>query len=407
MKQILKRLELIKTSIDIDDEEIIELQVIKLEKLNIDNDVKYILTKIYNLDFGSAVVDIENYIKKHAGVVEYIDAEVQGLKLELKSLEKKLQNLSALKNEYLNDIHEFNIEYQLHLGETIQKILKLKEEILLAAIQKKKDFFEKMKAEYEQVKTEYKDMRSKKERLEAELDTLDEFDDRYDEKYDELKKLKDELHAKEHELNEKRKEVKEAKDEYEKDESTQEYEEVKKDHEEFSREYEEVINEGLVELNEEDKKELKNLYKKASKLCHPDTVTNELRDQATEIFKKLNDAYAKRDLKTVKEILNSLENGIVFDVASDTITDKEILLFKIKDLRENIDENEQDLQEIQEDETFAILQENGDLEEYFRVVKENLESQYENLKNSKEEVLPSKEEQSPNNDKDDYWERIF
>ena len=37
MQQILKRLELIKTSIEIEDEETIELQIIKLSKMNINN----------------------------------------------------------------------------------------------------------------------------------------------------------------------------------------------------------------------------------------------------------------------------------------------------------------------------------------------------------------------------------
>lgn len=39
MQQILKRLELIKTSIAIEDEEIIELQVVKLSTMDIESDI--------------------------------------------------------------------------------------------------------------------------------------------------------------------------------------------------------------------------------------------------------------------------------------------------------------------------------------------------------------------------------
>ena len=92
MKQIIKRLEIIKSSITIDDEDIIELQVIKLKELDTDSGVKNILKKLENQDYGSAMNDIENYIKQHTGIVEYVDSEVIGLKLELKSLEKKLWN---------------------------------------------------------------------------------------------------------------------------------------------------------------------------------------------------------------------------------------------------------------------------------------------------------------------------
>ena len=43
MKQIIKRLEIIKSSIAIDDEEIIELQIIKLKELDADSGIKNIL----------------------------------------------------------------------------------------------------------------------------------------------------------------------------------------------------------------------------------------------------------------------------------------------------------------------------------------------------------------------------
>ena len=46
MQQILKRLELIKISIVIEDEEIIELQVAKLSSVDVDDEVKMILQKL-------------------------------------------------------------------------------------------------------------------------------------------------------------------------------------------------------------------------------------------------------------------------------------------------------------------------------------------------------------------------
>jgi len=100
MNQILKRLELIKTAIELDDEEIVELQLIKLETLDIDEEIKSILSKLKELDYGEAVVDIENYLKKYKEVALYQDPQVQGLKLELKTLEKKLQTLSETKTRY-------------------------------------------------------------------------------------------------------------------------------------------------------------------------------------------------------------------------------------------------------------------------------------------------------------------
>jgi hypothetical protein len=100
MIQILKRLEIIKSSIAIEDEEVIELQVMKLQKLDIDDDVKAIVTHLEAMNYAKAMKDIEAYILRYSGVVEYVDSEVQGLKLELKSLESKLQELVEQKTEY-------------------------------------------------------------------------------------------------------------------------------------------------------------------------------------------------------------------------------------------------------------------------------------------------------------------
>ena len=146
MKQILKRLELIQTSIELDDEEIIELQILKLKKLTIDHEVYEMIAKLENLDYSSMVLDIEAYLQRYSGMALYVDSEVQGLKLELKALEKKLQNLTELRDEYLNDIEEFNTLYSLKLGSIIQKILRVTTQIFEEAIKKNKRYLRKKKS---------------------------------------------------------------------------------------------------------------------------------------------------------------------------------------------------------------------------------------------------------------------
>lgn len=410
MQKILKRLELIKTAITIEDEEIIELQVMKLSFIDYDDEVEGILHKIADKDYGHVVVDIEQYLQKFSGVVVYEDKELQGLRLELKALERKLQELSGVKNEYLNDINEFNVQYHLRLGDVIQKILNLKEELLEEAVQEKKDTFEELKDEYETLKKEYKDLKSQKDTKEQELEDMDEFDDGYDELYEELQELKDDLDEQEQSLNEKRKETKQAKNEYEEDEVTQEYEEVKQDSKEFSKEYEEVKQKERFELNDEEKQELKKLFRKASRLCHPDLVTDELKEQAHDIMQQLNESYGKRDLKAVKEILVSLESGKSFDVASDTITDKDLLRSKIVDVRDVIYQTEVEIVTIKEDEVVQILDEYDDVEDYFSTLEEELESEYDRLKNRDKNLTHTKEEQeSPifTTEDDAYWSDEF
>lgn len=426
MQQILKRLELIKTGITIEDEEIIEMQMLKIASLNADNDVKDILKLLKENNFTRALAYIDAYLTRYSGLALYQDQELSGLKMELKVLEAELQALSEERVEYLNEIDEFNTRYSLHLGETIRKILELKEKILKRVIEKKQQRFENLKREYDEIKSVVED-------LEERLAQLDEFDDAYDELYEELQKQKEKL-------NEKRKETKQAKVELEEDEAFEAYEEVKEDYEEFNKEYKEVLSQERFELDEEEKKELKKLFRKASRLCHPDIVADELKEQAHEIMAELNEAYKQQDIDKVKKILHALENGTGFEVASDKINDKELLKTKIGSIREDIEALKAELTEIKEDETYKTLQEIDDLESYLDEMKDALAQEMDRLQDEYEEALmdeaneafatasmseadnwdifldedlrePKKEEKhkksSQESSKDDYWSELF
>jgi hypothetical protein len=54
-------------------------------------------------------------------------------------------------------------------------------------------------------------------------------------------------------------------------------------------------------LNIEEKKELKRLWKKASKMSDPDIVNNNLKDKANEIMKSLNEAYSNNIIPLKKQ----------------------------------------------------------------------------------------------------------
>ena len=386
MQEILKRFELIKTSIAIEDEEIIELQILKLSKMNIDNDAKKILQKLEDKDYGTVIADIEKYIKKYTGIVIYEDKELQGLKLELKALERRLQELSETKLEYRKNIDEFNILYNLNLGELIQKVLNLRQEILYQETFKKKDIFENLKNEYAELKEDVKETKKIKEELEEKLDDLDEFDDEYDELYEEYQELKDELEEKEAELNQKRKDTKKAKDNLENDETYQKYEETKKDYENFKEEYEETVRDdkNRYKLSPEEEKELKTIFRKCAKLCHPDIVVNELKEKAHKIMQELNDAYSKKDLELVKEIFKNLQNGITFKVVSDVVENKELLRDKVIEFRKMIDKILNDIEDIKSDNMFDIISNHNDWDIYFEEMKKHLQEECEILQKRKD-----------------------
>jgi len=373
MNQILKRLELIKTAISIDDEEIVELQVMKLKKIETDNVVTNILVKLENLDYGSAVLDIEDYLSRYRGVVLYEDKEVQGLKLELKALEKKLQSLSEQKNEYLNDIDEFNRLYHLKLGSLIQNILKLKQAILQKEIENRNRRYKEEKSLHVETKDVISEVEKKIEELEEFLKDIDKDDESYEEINQAHEELKENLKELEDELKKQEETIEELEDEIE----NKEYEEAKADYEEFSDEYEHIKQDStdICTISEDEKIKLKKLFRKASRLCHPDIVVDELKAQAHKIMQMLNSAYSRKDLKKVKKILKNLKKGIAFDVASDKIDDKKILRAKIKELRAKIKNVDKEIVIIKQDDTFETISQLDDWDEYFKDIKNTIKQE--------------------------------
>ena len=392
MKQIIQRLKIIKSSIAIDDEDIIELQVIKLKELDTDSGVKNILKKLENQDYGSAMNDIENYIKQHTGIVEYVDSEVIGLKLELKSLEKKLQSLSQEKTEYLNDIEEFNTQYNIHLGEITRNILNLKKDILYKQTQKQQKLKDKYKEDnqiYQDSKDTIEEIKESIRDLEELLKEIDENDENYEEILRAYNDLKKELNDLEDDLINQELELKKIREDLDNDIIFKEYEEAKTSYEQFYDEYENIKEKqsDRLELKDEDIKELKVMWKKACRLCHPDIVTDELKEKANEIMQSLNDAYSRRDINKVKQILLNLENGLVFEVLSDKIDNKEILKSKIEEFRQSIINIQEEIENIKVDDTFKTISNLENWDEYFEKLKNELQAEEIRLENESKVIL--------------------
>lgn len=400
MNEILKRLEIIKSSIAIDDEEIIELQIMKLNKLSPNIEIKNIISKLENQEYSSALIDIENYLKRYNSVVEYIDTEVQSLKLELKSLENKLQILSEQKTEYLNDIDEFNTLYNLYLGELLKDILNLKKEILYKQTikqQEKRKKYEEDIEVFNSTKKNVEEIKQTIEEFEKVLEDIDEDDENYDEIFATYKELQDELEKLENELEEQEENLSKTKEEIENDEVFEEYEESKKQYEQFHQNYEDIKQQqsNIFDITNEQKSELKKLWKKACKLCHPDIVIDKFKEKAHEIMQALNDAYSKKDIVKVKEILSNLENGLIFEIESDNINDKEILKSKINQYKKNILELENEIENLQHDETYQTIQEIDDIDEYFEELKSELQNEKDKLENEAREILKRNDDVIP------------
>ena len=169
--------------------------------------------------------------------------------------------------------------------------------------------------------------------------------------------------------------------EFKKDKQKQkEFEEAKFDYEDFSKSYQDKLNEPKpFVLDEEKQNELKKNYRMATKLCHPDKVTDEQKDLATKIFTDLKNAYDNNNLEKVNQILNDLEKG-VFKSQGETINEKE----KLSIIRENLILKRRELEEfllsLKNTDIFKNLLTIKSLDKYFENAKEEFKRILEELK---------------------------
>jgi hypothetical protein len=157
-----------------------------------------------------------------------------------------------------------------------------------------------------------------------------------------------------------------------------EYEEAEKDYEEFQQNYEMTRHEEKFELTAEQLHELKTTYRKASRLCHPDVVAKEQKKEAEEIFKELNNAYAKNDLQKIKELFSHLGKGI-FASTAEKVNEKDKLRVIIKRLRTKVRNLEELMSDLKQSETYKTVTTISDLKIYFQQTRELLQSEIEQL----------------------------
>jgi curved DNA-binding protein CbpA len=159
--------------------------------------------------------------------------------------------------------------------------------------------------------------------------------------------------------------------------------EAEEDYKNYSEEFEISKNEKIADLTEEELIEIKRKYRKASKLCHPDVVSEEQKEMADKLFTELNAAYERNDLGKAKEILENLEKGNFFVSKSDAINEKQLMKTEIEKLKIRIEELQKELQLIKESEAYKTINGIGDWDEYFADTKEKLTEQINELENGK------------------------
>ncbi len=298
---ILKRLEILRAAVALQDTEDITAQAQKLKKLLTLGDTLAELTTLLDLlaaqRYGEASRLIEDFLEKYKTVTVYTDPEVFGLRLEIQSLQLQISSLEDEKTEIEKTIHHFEQAYTRELGDLLLKVLAL---------------------------------RTQKAKQQAQQKPEDEAKQQFYEQ------------------------------------ARQEYQQYKQGFEQEKQQAQPFV------LDEDAQKELKNKYRKASKLCHPDTVTAEQKAEAEQLFDRLTKAYDSNDLQTVSEILEFLENGKPLQNRHETITEKAQLIAEVARLRGQLQTVLATLHTLKNSETYQLIISIADTTAYFEEIRREL-----------------------------------
>lgn len=124
--KIIKRLEILKNYILLEDIEELNKGIEKLSKYNFNTDLQRIIQDIVHEDFFRAVNHIRTFITKNQQLSIWKDPEVLALKLEIKNLENKLYAYDNEKIELERILSKFQHRHALELGDIILEILRLR-----------------------------------------------------------------------------------------------------------------------------------------------------------------------------------------------------------------------------------------------------------------------------------------
>jgi hypothetical protein len=126
LDKIIKRLEILKNYILLEDIEELNKGTSKLKEYDFNSDLHEIIDDVRNEEFASAINKIQNFISKNQQLSIWTDPEITALKLEIKNLENQLISFDNEKIELEKLLAEFQHRHTIELGEIILDILKLR-----------------------------------------------------------------------------------------------------------------------------------------------------------------------------------------------------------------------------------------------------------------------------------------
>jgi len=124
--KIIKRLEIIKNYIVLEDIEALNNEILKLKEFDFNAEISEIISFIFKKAFSDAVLKIQFFISKNQQLNIWTDPEINALKFEIKNLENQLNAYDNEKIELEKLLADFQNRHLKELGQTILEILRLR-----------------------------------------------------------------------------------------------------------------------------------------------------------------------------------------------------------------------------------------------------------------------------------------
>ncbi len=364
MKKLIKRLEIIKSAIELEDEDIIRQQLPYLKSESQDAVLAFIAIEIEQGKFTHALDAIAAWLASKQAVTQWQDLELAACKMELKALEEQLRELIDKRNERVQLLDDFNDLYLVRLGPLMNRILHLRKQLAECTLRKAQAEARRRERDYrncqQYISQAIDELAALKQRWLAlsviSSETI-EIRQQIQQQTDliaallaEIKELEKDFCTRNTESTHKARE--EAKEKYES------YQEQQKDAERR--------HSNEQKLSADQRQELKRLWRQASRLCHPDLVADEFKEKAHQLMVQLNQARQRGDFPAINALLESLKRGFEPLMASDCIDDLERLRRKIKQVRDQIDVMLRELEALEDEDSWHLVTSLSDKDNWFK-----------------------------------------
>ncbi|NDO79927.1 DNA repair protein [Citrobacter sp. NCU1] len=388
MNKIIKRLEIVKSAIELEDEEIIWPQLAWLKNDDLDAAIGSIVRAIEERRFSDALGEITAWLDAQRAVSTWQDPAIAAAKLELKALESQLHALIDKRNTRIQILDDFNDLYHLRLGPLMSRILELRKQLAASAQRKQEAELRRREKDYQSCQQYISQAIDQLATLKRHWVSLSSTSRKA---VDVRKRIQQQTEL----ITALLAEIRELENDFTRQEDSA-TREARENADNAYAQYREQQQDALhrhdqdQQLSADERNELKRLWRQASRLCHPDVVTDALKEKAHQMMVQLNQARQNADLAAIRALLVQLHQGLEPGMASDRSNNPERLHARIQQLRTQIDALSKEITELESENAWrlatSVLDKEAWLSEQERTLTGIRDTLEEQMKQAEQEI---------------------